>query len=117
MKTFIFIRTQFPAIHNWPEASSKCPASSFLSHPHRHMFHVVIKVAVAHTDRDVEFIEFKDAVNSYIRKHMWNYDLGRMSCEDIALSIVSAATGIIGREPFSVEVSEDGENGAIVELP
>lgn len=103
---------QVEGIHCWAD----CPFDeiSYLRDPHRHMFHIKAYATVSHHDRDIEFIMLKHKVQEYLNENYWN-DLykclyfGTMSCE------------MIGRElsnKFNLckcEVSEDGENGAIVE--
>jgi hypothetical protein len=103
----IVVRTRFEAIHSWPE----CPHEdvAFLRHPHRHEFHVEMKVPVHHDDRDVEFIMAKRDLEACIKQNWQGQDLGRMSCEQMAerlLMFFSAAS--------SCSVFEDGENGAEV---
>ncbi len=105
MKTFIVVRTQFEAIHNWPA----CPFKSvdFLTHPHRHIFYTEVKWEVSHSDRDKEFIIQKRILIEYLRKN-YEKDLGSMSCEMIAEDILSHL------EADYVSVFEDNENGAEV---
>lgn len=106
-KTNVILNTDFIAVHCWPE----CPFDdvSFLRHPHRHKFTVTMKFSVSHTDRDIEFIRMKDDVTSFIRAHFDGKDLGRMSCEDIAVMIMN---GFEYTGANYVSVFEDGENGA-----
>ena len=111
MKTEVFCSLQFEATHNWPE----CPFSEvdYLCDPHRHVFHVKAYKKVFHDDRDVEFIMLKHDIMDYL--HAEYYDeayrmgvLGKTSCEMLAAELI---------EQFDLsicEVSEDGENGAVV---
>jgi hypothetical protein len=102
----IVIKTQFEAIHCWPE----CPIEevSFLRTPHRHVFHVTVKWKVEHNDRDKEFILMKRSVTEFCRNVVDNHnnDLGRRSCEDIADMIHNAYL-----DACFVSVFEDNENG------
>lgn len=112
---FISIRTQFEALHNWPDAPR---AVAFLRHPHRHLFKVQLWWEVDHNDRDREFFVNRSMVDYYIRNtllHTYNFDessiipdLGSKSCEDVAESLLNHFSA------FSVLVSEDGENEATV---
>lgn len=100
----IVIKTQFEAIHRWPG----CPFEEvmFLRCPHRHIFHVMVKFPVKHTDRDREFIMAKHEVSAFVS--LWNNkDLGTMSCEDMAVKIQT-----VFPDSCFVSVFEDNENGA-----
>jgi hypothetical protein len=84
---------------------------SFLRVPHRHVFHITAKTAVHHDDRDVEFIMLKREIEQYLEgKFGRPGDLDGMSCEQLAGILV------VLFELRSCEVSEDGENGAVVEV-
>lgn len=99
MKKYIVIRTQFPMLHYWKDAKN------FLKHEHRHMFYVECKLEITHNDREVEFIEFKEIIEDYIRECFWNKVL-HYSCEDICEILI----GQFGLSYCSV--FEDNENGA-----
>lgn len=105
VKTTIWIRTQFEALHAWPKAPDDV---AFLRSPHRHMFHVRIGMEVAHKDRAIEFFQFKEKVEGYLRGKYEGMSTNK-SCEMIAQELFEAY------DASFVEVSEDGENGAIVE--
>lgn len=109
IKKYVFARARFTAIHAWPA----CPHESvtYLRHRHRHEFHVEIRAEVQHNDRDVEFIMLKQQLEDVLRK--WhNTDCGSTSCEQFAEDIAVAFKGVV----TYVSVSEDGENGAIIEV-
>jgi hypothetical protein len=103
MKTFIFIQTQFEAIHRWSNAPDEV---SFLRNPHRHVFHVRMRFNSTY-DREIEFILMKRNLLDYVTKAFHLKDLGEMSCEKICECLKIAY-------PTScyISVSEDGENGA-----
>ncbi len=108
-ETFVIIKTQFSAIHSW----EKCPIKevAFLRNKHRHVFHVTMKIKVNHNDRDIEFIQAKNRLNHWLRANWEQQDLGQMSCEMMAETLFTFFSDV-----KSVEVMEDNENGAIVEL-
>lgn len=135
--TFIKVKTQFEGIHCW----DNCPIEevAFLKNPHRHIFGVKVIIQVSHNDRDLEFICVKRCVDRYFQKEadknrypgtvsaIW--DMGRMSCEMVAEGLhgwlnntfkfeKEAPKGYTVLESVGrlveIEVSEDGENGAIV---
>lgn len=108
-KSNIIINLQIEGIHCWPE----CPIEevSFLRDPHRHIFHIECKKAVSHLDRDVEIIQLKRKILSwlyemYSKTMAGTHDFGRMSCEEIATKILNEF------ELNYCKVLEDGENGA-----
>jgi hypothetical protein len=115
MKTSVFFTLDLEGFHCWPEAMQIEPKAGFLAQRHRHMFHFKCYAYVTHTDRDIEFILAKRKLKRFLEaRYLENETLefGRMSCEDIALEILrNFEPGSV----YRVEVSEDRENGAIVE--
>lgn len=109
MRTYIIVRLQYEAVHRW--YGCELEPVSFLRVPHRHIFHIIAKKAVFHDDRDVEFILMKRAMEKYLEgKFGRPGDLDGMSCEQLAGIL------LVEFELQSCEVSEDGENGAVVEV-
>lgn len=106
MKTCIFVRSQFEAIHYWADAPEEV---GFLRHPHRHMFHVEVELQVTDLDRELEFFLVKAKLDHLLEA--WNNITVLFSCEKFCSIIYRALS-----RPFpsitKVEVSEDGENGA-----
>lgn len=107
IKKQIFVTSSFSAIHNWPECDLE--GVYFLKYPHRHVFHIKVYFETE-GNREKEFILEKNSLDSYISKAFANKNIGSMSCEQIAEKILRH-TGAI-----RVEVSEDNENGAIIEV-
>ena len=105
MKTMIWVTAQFAAFHRWLDAPDDV---SFLRQYHRHMFHVKVWVRVTHSDRDVEFFQFKRKLELVIDDKLRDREFD-MSCEMIAETLLHSLP-----ESVAAEVSEDGENGAIV---
>ncbi len=103
MKKNVIIKTSFSAVHCWPN----CPieAVSFLKHPHRHTFHVVLKCSVTHNNRDIEILQLKSKVNVYLSQYE-DQNMGRKSCEDLAEELLHRFHAVY------VSVLEDNENGA-----
>jgi hypothetical protein len=106
-KVYIVVQTTFEGIHSWPG----CPHEdvAFLRNPHRHIFHVKMKFEVTHDDRELEFIKVKREVTQYIHDEMNSTDMGSMSCEMIALDLLTTFP-----HACFASVYEDGENGAEV---
>lgn len=116
----VFVTTRFAALHSWPDAPD---VAYWLRHPHRHEFHVRVACAVSHADRDIEFITLKGVVESMLAEYppAWSpkgdciaglRDIGHRSCEHVAEELVELLQSD-GFDVAYVEVSEDGENGAV----
>ena len=104
MPAAVWVSTTFVGVHRWKNAPDQV---GFLRDWHRHVFHVKLAVSVVGLDREVEFLQLKEKVNIHLaRTYRERFEL---SCEMIALDLVREF-----RAKW-VEVSEDGENGAIVE--
>lgn len=110
--TSIIVRTRFEALHQWPEAPDEV---GFLRHLHRHEFHVTLKLEVSHGDRELEFILVKRALDQELRTWLERKEF-RHSCEWLAQYILKWASDQYEPRRASCEVSEDGENGALVEI-
>ena len=101
----IFVTTDFVAFHNWPGAPQEV---EFLRSLHRHIFRVKVVWKVEHDNRDLEFFIQKEKLNKFLQENFSNKNLIGVSCEMMANKIKTEFNA------ESVEVSEDGENGAIV---
>lgn len=106
MPTVVYSSLRVEGFHNWPDAPDQV---AFLRNTHRHMFHIRAYKQVDHADRDVEFILLGREVREGLDvMYGTPCGFGTMSCEMIAHSLIEAL------ELDACEVSEDGENGAIV---
>lgn len=88
----------------------------FLSYPHRHMLHITVQIEVFDDDRELEFIMVKRELDDFLKSLRLNAVSNR-SCEMIAhliLTFVKAEYCEIGRD-IKITVSEDGENGSVLE--
>jgi hypothetical protein len=98
--------------HCWPGA---IPAVAFLADSHRHLFGVRVEMPVTHTDRDREFILLGREVKRYLLSRFGTGDGGAEPCEFGARSCEAIAKELLDHfGAVSVEVDEDGENGARV---
>lgn len=107
----IWVTDSFSAQHRWKD----CPYEevAFLRHWHRHIFQVKVTLNVSHDNRDLEFFMVKRLLKSILLR----YEGGQhdLSCEMMAEQIgCSLNTELHTDSVYSVEVSEDGENGSIV---
>lgn len=116
-KQSIFVTFQKEGIHRYPAAATDPNLAtgdwrdvSFLAHPHRHMFHFRVEIEVVHTDRDIEFIQFKREL-----ERLYNEDtlkLDYKSCEMISDELYDYITGQYPGRDIEITVAEDGENGS-----
>jgi len=121
---FVTCQMQAEGLHWWSEAPAQV---GFLRAPHRHVFHIHVKLEVFHEDREVEFIQLKhhtgDAVTAL---HQMQHEarlpetkgpINLGSCESIAEWVANELLDkyyVVGQDPRRIEVLvlEDGENGA-----
>lgn len=87
---------------------------SFLGYPHRHIFHFKVWIGVEHSDRAIEFIQFKRWLENLYNQGTLQLDY--KSCEMMAEDLYEQISAKYpGREVW-IEVSEDGENGALIKF-
>lgn len=108
----VFVTTQFEGVHRWKDAPNQV---KFLRDYHRHMFNVLLEIEVFDEDRDIEFVLLKKQLNAFIKEDFENSYLD-YSCETMAKRILLYMLNIYKNRAMLCSVSEDGENGAIVEL-
>lgn len=114
----IFVKFQKEGIHRYPAALTDPNLAtgdeydvSFLGHDHRHIFHFKVSIEVTHSDRDIEFIQFKRWLeNLYIEGTI---ELDHKSCEMMSDDLYTAINNKYSGRDVQIEVSEDGENGSI----
>lgn len=116
MKTIIGVKLSVEGMHYYSDASEKHGLPmKFLEFPHRHMFHIEVRVSVKHDNRDKEFILLKREVIEYLHSKYYQEELNvldfrKMSCEMISKDLMFVF------HADSVKVSEDDENYALVSL-
>ena len=112
-KEEVWVTLQAEGIHCWAD----CPFEevAYLRSPHRHVFHIKAHKKVTHSDRDVEFIMLKHEMEQYLwdmffDKKLKLHNFRTYSCEWIAHNLITRF------DLSRCEVSEDNENGAIIEV-
>jgi hypothetical protein len=85
---------------------------SFLGTPHRHIFHFRVSIDVFHNDRDIEFFQFKRWLENLYKDSILALDY--KSCEMIADDLYLQIAGRYPNRNVSIDVSEDGENGCVI---
>ena len=107
-KKFIFVTFQKEGIHRYPDAPE---GVEFLRNPHRHMFHFRVDIEVFHDDRDIEFILFKRELEALYSEG--TLELDHKSCEMLSDDLADYIQQNYPDRELKIEVSEDGENGAV----
>lgn len=112
VRSEVWVSFQFEGFHCWPDAPD---VVGFLRDRHRHMFHVKAWKRVAHDDRDVEFILLRRQLVGAVARKLETFDgdgeaTRNWSCEHWARWLID------GYALTRCEVSEDGENGAVLEV-
>lgn len=118
---WIWVTFQKEGIHCYPAASSDPTLAtgdeydvSYLASPHRHIFHFRVSIEVEHSDRAIEFIQFKRWMENLYKGGTLQLDY--KSCEMIAEDLYVQIAGKYPGRDVKIEVSEDGENGAYMEF-
>lgn len=111
--TEVFSTVTIEGVHCWKTCDLE--EVDYLKYPHRHLFVIKAYATVNHDDRDIEFIQLKHRIWEYLRFNYFDVkfnvcNFGSKSCEMIGIELLHNVNLNLNR----VEVSEDGENGAIV---
>lgn len=106
----IWVKWEQPGIHCYPDAPEEV---SYLRDRHRHLFKFTVGVTVEHNDRDVEFHMLLNWCKGLYAPSCLSLD--NKSCEMIAEELMSHVAKAFPGRSYFVEVSEDGECGAILE--
>lgn len=119
-KRKIWVTFQKEGVHCYPAAATDPTLNtndeynvSFLANPHRHIFHFRVSIDVFHSDRDIEFIQFKRYLESLYSQGI--LELNHKSCEMIADDLYLQISQKYPNRDVQIEVSEDLENGCSIE--
>ena len=117
----IWVTFRREGIHCYPAAATDPKLNtageydvSFLASPHRHIFHFRVWIDVWHSDRDIEFIQFKRWLESLYSGNNSVLELDFKSCEMIADDLYTQIAGRYPGRAVWIEVAEDGENGCLI---
>ena len=115
----IFVTFQKEGIHKYPAALTDPTLAtgdeydvSFLGYPHRHIFHFKVWISVEHSDRDIEFIQFKRWLENLYKDSTLSLD--HKSCEMMSDELFDIISNKYPSREIWIEVSEDGENGSFI---
>lgn len=116
-KRMIWVNFQKEGVHMYPAALTDPKLKtgdqydvSFLGNLHRHMFHFNVAIEVEHSDRAIEFIQFKRWLESLYSSN--TLQLNYKSCEMMAEDLYDTIATRYPNRDIQITVSEDGENGA-----
>lgn len=109
MSATIYVTFSRAGFHRWPAAPA---GRAYLRDLHRHLFKVRVDTVVMHDEREIEFHDLLDRAESLFEDIVSGAPEGK-SCETMARQLADALRIFYSRT-FTVEVSEDGECGAIV---
>jgi len=117
----IWVTFRKEGIHCYPAAATDPKLNtageydvSFLASPHRHIFHFRVWIDVWHSDRDIEFIQFKRWLESLYSSNNNVLALDWKSCEMIADDLYTQIAARYPERAVWIEVAEDGENGCLI---
>jgi hypothetical protein len=117
-RRMIWVTFRKEGIHKYPAAATDPALAtgdeydvSFLGTPHRHIFHFTVAIEVFHSDRDIEFIQFKRWLE---KLYSGTLELNFKSCEMISDDLYEAIATRYPNRDIEITVAEDGENGATV---
>lgn len=116
-RTTVFCKINIDGTHNWstfPVDDLELREVSYLKDIHRHRWYFECYKAVSHGDRDTEFIWLQHEIEEYLRHKYYSewtrtHEFGSQSCEMLGEEL------LIKFDLAKVIVSEDNENGAVVE--
>jgi hypothetical protein len=118
-KRTIWVTFQKEGIHCYPAASTDPKLAtgdeydvSFLGMPHRHIFHFRVSIDVTHSNRDIEFIQFKRWLEKLYSSNTLQLDY--KSCEMMAEDLYDQIAIRYPGRAIEISVSEDNENGATI---
>ena len=118
-KRMIWVTFTKEGIHKYPAALDDPSLAtgdeydvSFLGYPHRHIFHFKVAITVTHNDRDIEFIQFKRWL---VKLYEGELNVDYKSCEMMSDDLYEKINDKYPGREVHIDISEDGENGALIE--
>jgi hypothetical protein len=120
-KKFIYVQFQKEGYHCFPEAATDPQFKtddeydvSHLAHRHMHYFYIKVWLQVTHSNRQVEFIQFRRWLeNLYATQSL---ELNNKSCEMMAEDLYDVIARKYPGCEIRIDISEDNINGAYLEF-
>ena len=121
VKKFIYVTIQREGYHYFPEAGTNDTFKtgdkydvSHLAHKHMHYFFIKVWLEVNHSNRDVEFIQFRRWLESLYNEN--SLELDNKSCEMIAEDLFLTISQKYPGQDVKIDVAEDNINGALLKF-
>lgn len=113
-KAQIWVTFQRKGKHFFPRAATDPDLAdvSYLGHEHRHLFKTKVWIEIFHDDRELEFHQFLNLLESLYDNNVLSFD--HKSCEMISNDLAEQIQGKFPRRHFAIEISEDGECGSLI---
>jgi len=108
----IWVTFQRVGFHAYPSAPTEPYDVTYLQSRHRHLFKFKVSISVAHNEREIEFHQFLHWLESLYANG--DLEADNASCESLATGLIDAIAARYPNRDVCVEVSEDGECGALV---
>jgi hypothetical protein len=110
---FIWVTFQRKGFHYYPQAKTEENLSdvSYLGDRHRHLFKFKVTIEVFHDDRELEFHQFLNYVESLFDTSI---DINGKSVEMRADDLHSDISATYPGRDMTIEISEDGECGCTI---
>jgi hypothetical protein len=109
MNRKIWVTFQRKGFHLYPDAPDDV---AYLKLQHRHLFKFKVTISVTHNEREIEFHQFQNWLESLYANNV--LQANNCSCETLATSLLQTIESKYPGRYIAVEVSEDGECGAII---
>ena len=108
----IWVKFTKRGIHKYPAAKDDPGLDdvSYLGDPHHHFFEFKVGISVVHNDRDIEFHQFLNWLESLYEGGTIHIDY--KSCEMLAEDLIEYIQDKYPGRSVTVDVSEDGYVGA-----
>jgi 6-pyruvoyl-tetrahydropterin synthase len=107
MINFIWVTIDKPMLHKYKDAPQEV---GYLRNLHRHLFKFKVYIAIAHQEREIEFIMFKTFIRKVVDR-LPRLLQNNASCENMAVRLHEEIIKHYKGRDIKIEVSEDGENG------
>lgn len=116
-KNMIWVTFQKKGLHRYPAAATeeKLEDVSYLGNIHRHLFKFKVWIQVFHDDRDIEFHQFLNWLESLYNGNILSLDF--QSCEMISKALATKIKQKYPTREIWIEVAEDGECGSFITYP
>lgn len=108
----IWVTFQKAGIHYYPAAKDDPTLADvrYLGYAHRHLFKFKVSIEVFHDDRELEFHQFQNWLESLYSTNTLSLD--HKSCEMISDDLAELIVAKYPNREITIEVSEDGECGS-----